>query len=92
MSHCESVAYRATLTEHTRERAPLAWAATQNNLGVALGALGEREAGIVRFEEAVARYHQALSIYEPARATFYMEMTRRNLARCEALLAERRRG
>jgi hypothetical protein len=33
----ESVAaYRAALTELTRERVPLDWAATQNNLGNAL--------------------------------------------------------
>jgi hypothetical protein len=38
-------AYRAVLEERTRERVPLDWAATQNNLGNALQALGEREAG-----------------------------------------------
>ena len=29
-------AYRATLEEFTRERAPLNWATTQNNLGLSL--------------------------------------------------------
>ena len=36
----------------TRERDPLGWAATQNNLGVMLATLGERESGTARLEEA----------------------------------------
>jgi hypothetical protein len=35
------------------------WATTQNNLGGALQTLGEREAGTVRLEEAVAAYHRS---------------------------------
>lgn len=35
-------AYEAALGERTRERVPLDWARTQNNLGWALGFLGER--------------------------------------------------
>ena len=38
-------AYDAALEEYTRERTPLDWAMTQSNLGSALAALGEREAG-----------------------------------------------
>jgi hypothetical protein len=38
-------AYRAALTERSRERLPLDWAMTQNNLGNALQTLGERESG-----------------------------------------------
>ena len=34
-------AYRAALTEWTRERAPLDWAASQNGLGAALKSLGK---------------------------------------------------
>ena len=34
------------------ERLPLLWALTQNNLGIALRELGERESGTARFEEA----------------------------------------
>ena len=52
-------AYRAAL-EETRERVPLGWAMTQNNLGNALRALGERESGTARLEEAVAAYRAAL--------------------------------
>ena len=53
-------AYRAALEERTRERVPLDWATTQNNLGAALATLGERESGTARLEEAVAAYRAAL--------------------------------
>jgi tetratricopeptide (TPR) repeat protein len=48
------------LKERTRERVPLDWAATQNDLGIALERLGEREAGTARLEAAVAAYQEAL--------------------------------
>ena len=54
-------AYRAALTEWTRERVPLDWAMTQNNLGIALTRLGERESGTARLEEAVEAYRAALT-------------------------------
>ena len=53
-------AYREALKEWTRERVPLDWATTQNNLGNALRSLGERESGTARLEEAVAAYREAL--------------------------------
>ena len=42
--------------ERTRDRVPLDWATTQNNLGNALRTLGERETGTERLEQAVAAY------------------------------------
>jgi hypothetical protein len=39
-------AYRAALEERTRDRVPLDWATTQNNLGTALATLGARESGM----------------------------------------------
>ena len=39
------------MKEHTRERVPLDWAMTQNNLGNALRVLGERESGTARLDE-----------------------------------------
>jgi hypothetical protein len=44
------------LMEYTRERVPLQWAQTQNNLGAALVALGQRESGTARLDEAVAPF------------------------------------
>src|SRR3712207_8430182 len=46
-------AFRAALQEYTRERVPLQWAMTQNNLGNALQTLGEHEGSSARLEEAV---------------------------------------
>src|SRR5262249_27033563 len=57
----ESVALcREVLDTWTRERVPLDWAMTQNNLGNALKTLGERESGTQRLEEAVAAFRAAL--------------------------------
>jgi hypothetical protein len=55
-----SKAYRLALEEFTRERVPLKWAMTQNNLGNALSMLGERESGTARLEEAIEAYREAL--------------------------------
>ncbi len=82
-------AYRAALLEGTRERVPLDWAMTQNNLGTALETLGARESGSERLLEAVAAYRAALEVFEDAKATHYIDGTRRNLARAETLLAKR---
>ena len=56
-------AYTEALKEVTRERVPLGWAMTQNNLGNALTTLGERESGTERLEQAVAAFTEALKEY-----------------------------
>ena len=56
-------AYRAALEVRTRDRLPLQWAATQNNLGTVLSTLGEREEGTARLEDAVAACRAALEVY-----------------------------
>jgi tetratricopeptide (TPR) repeat protein len=53
-------AYHEALKEWTRDRVPLDWAMTQNNLGIALWSLGQRETGTARLDQAVAAYHEAL--------------------------------
>ena len=53
-------AYQAALQELPRERMPLEWARTQNNLGIALASLGARESGTARLEVAVAALRAAL--------------------------------
>jgi IS5 family transposase len=45
-------AYRATLQERTRERVPLQWATTQDNLGNALETLGVRTHDRTKLKEA----------------------------------------
>ena len=83
-------AYRAALEERTRERVPLDWAGTQNNLGNALSTLGERESGTARLEEAVAAYRAALEERTRERVPLDWAMTQNNLG--NALWSARRAG
>ena len=53
-------AFRESLKEHTRKRAPLEWATRQGSLGTALWSLGSRETGYARFEAAVAAYREGV--------------------------------
>ena len=58
---CSAIERCKRLVELTpRERVPLDWAMTQNNLGIALLRLGERESGTAKLEEAVAAFREAL--------------------------------
>jgi hypothetical protein len=41
---------------------PLDWAMTQNNLGIALSTLGQRESGTARLEQAVAAWDACLTV------------------------------
>ncbi|MCI5112851.1 MAG: helix-turn-helix domain-containing protein [Marivita sp.] len=70
---------RAALEERTRERVPLDWAMTQNNLGNALRALGARESGTARLEEAVAAFRAALEERTRERVQFLWALTTENL-------------
>ncbi len=54
-------AYRAALQARPKERAPLAWASAEHNLGIALRYQGERETGTARLEDSVAAFGAALS-------------------------------
>jgi hypothetical protein len=82
-------AHRAALEERTRDRVPLDWAATQNNLGTALKTLGERESGTARLEEAVTAYRAALAERTRDRVPLDWATTQNNLDEALALLAER---
>ena len=83
-------AYREALKEQTRERVPLDWAMTQNNLGTALWTLGERESGTARLDEAVAAYREALKEWTRERVPLQWAMTQNNLG--IALLSARGAG
>ena len=71
--------YRRILELSPRERVPLDWATTQNNLGNALARLGERESGTARLEEAVAAYRAALEERTRERVPLDWAMTQNNL-------------
>jgi tetratricopeptide (TPR) repeat protein len=74
-----------------RERVPLQWATTQNNLGVALGSLGERESGTAKLEEAVVAYREALKEQTRERAPLDWARSLGNQGVALMLFAERRR-
>ena len=76
----------------TRERVPLTWAMTQNNLGNALSRLGERESGTARLEEAVAAYRAALEEMTRERVPLDWAMTQNNLGIALLKLGERESG
>ena len=73
----------------TRERAPLGWAATQNNLGSALTALGERGSGTARLEEAVKAFRDALKEWTRERVPLDWAMTQNNLGSALSRIGER---
>ena len=84
-------AYRAALEERTRERVPLDWAMTQNNLGAVLATLAERESGTAHLEEAVAAYRAALEEWTPEAAFDWHQLAQQNLERCLTSLEQRRK-
>jgi tetratricopeptide (TPR) repeat protein len=85
-------AYRDALREHTRERRPLDWAMTQNNLGSALATLGEHESGTARLEQAVSAYRDALQERTRERVPLDWAGTQNNLGNALSMLGERESG
>jgi hypothetical protein len=74
-------AYREALKERTREQVPFDWARTQNNLGISLATLGERESDPARLADAARTYQAALIVFRAANATYYIQATEANLQR-----------
>ena len=72
-------AYRAALEEGTRARTPLQWAMNENDLGVALNALGKQENSPDRLREATDAYRAALEEYSAERAPLPRARTLMNL-------------
>jgi tetratricopeptide (TPR) repeat protein len=84
--------FREMLALQPRERAPLNWAAAQNNLGLALRALGERESGTARLDAAVEAFREALKERTRQRVPLDWAMTQNNLGIALQILGERERG
>jgi hypothetical protein len=83
-------AYRTALAERTRERVPLDWAMTQNNLGTALRALGERDSGTAQLEEAVAAFDACLAVTETAWPEEWVRRVRSQRDKTQAEVIRRR--
>jgi tetratricopeptide (TPR) repeat protein len=77
---------------YPRERVPLQWAMTQDNLGRALDTLGERESGTEKLEEAVSAYREALKERTRERVPIEWAMTQNNLGAALLTLGERESG
>ena len=85
-------AYHEALKERTKGHVPLAWALTQNGLGNALLVLGVRDSsakGLQLLRDAKHAYEQALKVFEAAKASYYINATKQNLAIVQALLDKR---
>jgi tetratricopeptide (TPR) repeat protein len=75
-----------------RDRFPLDWAMTQNNLGNALLALGERQSGAARLEEAITAYRDALLEFTRDRVPLQWATAQNNLGIALKVLGERESG
>ncbi|MBF0435742.1 MAG: hypothetical protein HQL77_10260 [Magnetococcales bacterium] len=89
----KAIQVRTKLLEmQPRERFPLEWAGTQNNLGNALRALGERESGTEKLEAAVMAFEKALDVAKASGAGYYIEIFQKNIDKCNNLLKKRKQG
>jgi tetratricopeptide (TPR) repeat protein len=75
-----------------RERVPLDWAGTQNNLGNVLATLGKRESGTRRLEEAVSAFREALEERIRERVPLEWAQTQNNLGNALQALGQRESG
>jgi tetratricopeptide (TPR) repeat protein len=86
----EAIGYYQELAQlYPRERAPLDWASNQNNLGVAMGQLGEHELDASDLRLAVAAFRAALLEYTRDSVPLNWAMTENNLGNTLGELAER---
>ena len=83
------VIYRGVLELKSRDRAPLDWASTQNNLGAVLSILGGREVGTDRLAQAVDAYQLALEERTRDRVPLDWATTQNNLGNALLRLGER---
>jgi tetratricopeptide (TPR) repeat protein len=84
--------YRAALSSYRRDRVPLDWAMTQDNLGVALEDLGERESGTARLQQAIIAFQNALLEFTRKRVPLDWAHTQNNLGVALDELGERESG
>ncbi|MEC5323228.1 tetratricopeptide repeat protein [Aurantimonas sp. A3-2-R12] len=85
-------AFKAALEGRPRDRMPLGWAGTQNNLGNTLAILGQRETGTERLEQAVNAFLAALEEYSRDRVPLDWARTQNNLGTALRSLGERESG
>jgi len=81
--------YRKALKDRARERAPLDWATTQNNLGNVLSTLGERESGTARLEQAVEAFDACLMVTAPVWPSEWVSFVRGRRDQTQAEITQR---
>ena len=91
-SQRRSLSISSPCRKATRERVPLDWATTQNNLGLRARELGERESGTARLEEAVAAYRAPCRNGPASACRSHWAMTQMNLGTALRTLGERESG
>ena len=84
--------YRGLAAASGRAADPLGWAAAQMNLGAALAALGVRERGTARLEQAVGAFRAALQEQTRERVPLDWARTQMNLGNALATLGSRESG
>jgi len=80
---------RSALEFRSRERNPLAWAASQNSLGSALFLLDKHRESGEHLDEAAAAFAGALEVYRALGAGRPAAVMEKNLAHARKLLKER---
>lgn len=80
------------LLDNTRQRAPLDWAKTQTDLGIALETFGERESGTEHLQQAVDAYNSALLENNRQRVPLPSARTQLDLGGVLGLLGGRESG
>src|SRR5215475_5344172 len=83
---------KALLALRPRERDPLAWAVAQIDLGGALWALGIRESGTARLQDAVAAYRASFTILTRERSPLDWATMQHNFGTALHRLGERESG
>jgi hypothetical protein len=68
---------------------PLDWATTQNNLGNALRALGDRESGTARLQDAVAAWYACLTVTASVWPSEWVQQVRSKEAEVQVEIAQR---
>lgn len=85
-------AYRTVLEVRTREASPHDWATTQNNLGVTLRTLGERQEGTETLQAAVAAFNAALEVNTRESLPVDWALVQNNLGVTLLVLGARQQG
>jgi len=79
-------ALEAVLTDEYRNKEPLAWAETQNNLGNILAALGQQQSDAELYEKAIQCFSYALEKFDQEKSPLDWAVTQNNLGTAQQAL------